>query len=73
MGGMTADQLIEKLGGSKIVADALGIQTNVVGNWRARGIATWAVGRIALLCEERGIDPGDALETRQPRRAERAA
>lgn len=74
MAPMTQDQLIQKLGGAKVVAEKIGVAANVVGNWRSRGIATWALGRIERLCLDEGIDPGDALEPKQPRRAaEKAA
>lgn len=44
------NDIITELGGTKLVADALGVQTNVVANWRVRGIP-WkrrhAVARLA--------------------------
>lgn len=71
---MTQDELIQRLGGAKTVAEKIGVAANVVGNWRMRGIASWALGRIERLCVAEGIDPGDALEPKQPRRTtEKAA
>ena len=53
---MTADQLIEALGGTRPVAEALGVAPNVVHNWRTRDTVPWrrrhAVARIAA---ERGV------------------
>lgn len=70
---MTQDQLIQRLGGAKVVAEKIGVQPNVVGNWRIRGIAAWALGKVEQLCREEGIEPGNALEPRQPSRRARAA
>lgn len=70
---MTQDQLIQRLGGARLVAEKIGVAPNVVGNWRLRGIATWALAKVEQLCVDEGIDPGDALEPRQPARRAQAA
>lgn len=66
---MTPEKLIETLGGSSAIATELGLPQNTVSNWRARGFPAWALGRLAKLCEERGIDAGDILEAKPPRSA----
>jgi hypothetical protein len=65
---MDAFGLIDALGGTAVVAKTLDLQQSTISNWRQRGFPSWALGRLARLCEERGIDPGDALEAQPPRR-----
>ncbi len=60
---MKPKQLIDTLGGTVAVAQALGIELpQTVGNWRKRGFPAWAIPALSRLCEQRGIDPGTALE-----------
>lgn len=70
---MRPDQLIDRLGGSAAVAEALKLEPNAVGNWRKRGFPAWALFDLRQLCQKSGIDPGDALKPRQPRRTKAAA
>lgn len=64
---MDASELIDELGGSAVVAARLGVGLFTVGNWRKRGVPAWAIPAMQNLCRERGINPGKALEPRQPR------
>jgi hypothetical protein len=49
-----AHDLITDLGGTKAVADALGVNSNVVANWRARGIPWRRRHAIARLAAQLG-------------------
>lgn len=64
---MTAAELINALGGTAKVAEALGTAQNTVGNWLQRGIPAWAMPKLARLCRKRGVNPGMTLEPQQPR------
>lgn len=70
---MRPDELIDRLGGSAVVAVYLKIEPNTVGNWRKRGFPAWAIFGLRELCDAGGIDPGDALDPVPPRRVARAA
>lgn len=70
---MRSDALIDELGGSAIVAETLGVEPNTVGNWRKRGFPAWAIPALSRLCDEKQVDPGDALDPLPPRRAKAAA
>jgi len=52
-----ANQIIDALGGTKALAEALGVSANVVGNWRLpdRGIPWKRRHAIARLAAERGV------------------
>lgn len=66
---MKPDELIDALGGSAAVADAIGVESNTVGNWRKRGFPAWAVPALRRLCTDAAIDPGSVLDPAPPRRA----
>lgn len=70
---MEPDELIEKLGGSSAIAVELGVAGNTVGNWRKRGIPSWAMPALAKLCEQHGIDHRGMLEPSPPRRSKAVA
>jgi len=65
---MNPDELIDALGGSSLVAEAIGVGTSTVGNWRKRGFPAWAMPALSQLCVERGVDPRGALDPLPPRR-----
>lgn len=70
---MDPAELIDALGGSAAVAGYVGVEPNTVGNWRKRGFPAWALPTIAMMCDQRRIDPGNALDPPPPRRISRAA
>lgn len=55
---------IDALGGPPVVAKLLGLKgSNVVGNWRERGVALRYRHRMAKIAKEKGVKlPPDFLE-----------
>ena len=49
------EQLIEKLGGNRVLAETLGVTPNAVSNWRTRGIPWKVRPVIARMAAERGL------------------
>lgn len=59
---MSEQHLLDKLGGNKVVAEALSLAPNVVANWRDRGIPWRRRHIIARLAAEKQIElPADFL------------
>lgn len=54
-GMITSDSVIDALGGTKAVADALALALPTVSVWRARGIPSAHWLRLARLASEQGI------------------
>lgn len=52
---MTDSEIIDKLGGTTKVADALGIDPRVVSNWRTRNISGVGRYKISELAKRRHI------------------
>lgn len=70
---INSEQLIDRLGGSSAVAGFIGVESNVVGNWRKRGVPAWARPHLLKMCDEREVDPGELLDALPPRRVKVAA
>ena len=67
----TANQLIDALGGTSAVANALGLTPSVVSSWRKAGtIPEWRHGDIIAAAKKRGIA---VAATDVPKREKRAA
>ena len=54
MGSRPDSELINRLGGSGVVAKALGFRVNRVSNWHRDGIPHQQRGRIAQLAQAKG-------------------
>jgi len=65
----TVKELVEALGDTKVVAEALSVGLNVVSNWKgANRLPAWSHGRIGELVAERGLEvPKWMLQAPQPR------
>jgi hypothetical protein len=60
---MEHSKLINELGGSKLLADAIGAAPNAVANWNKRKIPWRYRHVVAKLAAERGVDlPSDFWE-----------
>ncbi len=68
---MNHTELIDALGGVTAVANALKVQTNVVGNWRQREVPWRWRHTVAKLAKRKNIDLPD--EFLVPQLAERGA
>lgn len=55
IGNMTHAEIIEKLGDTRVVADALGMPLSTVSVWKTRGIAWRHRPRIATMAHSRGV------------------
>lgn len=54
----STDEIIEALGGPKVLAQRLGYQTHhAVSNWRTRGIAWHRRYQVAEMLREAGMEP----------------
>lgn len=64
--------LIDDLGGQGVVAEALNLRPNRVGNWRKRGIPWQWRPAVKALAEKRKVKvPADFLSPREQAEAER--
>lgn len=64
----TVDQFIEALGGTGKAADAFGVTSPAISNWkRTDRFPAWVHGRVLSLAQENGLTVNDALlETTKP-------
>lgn len=61
---MTDSEIIDKLGGTTKVADALGVDPRVVSNWRIRNISGVGRYKISELAKKRRVAlPTDFMRT----------
>lgn len=50
------DQFIKELGGTVVVADALGVTPSVVSSWRSVGkIPNWRIGPVMKFAKRKGL------------------
>jgi len=57
----TANAVIDALGGTKAVADLLGVGASSVSNYRRLGFPARAYFTLAKICQTRGLDVADAV------------